>query len=368
LKKHTPLKDGYDGEFLARLAAALERAGCRMESANFVAAVCGRGWRDLELKGRIARMAEVIDDNLPRDFAAALEILDRVVPQFAGLEGLLFPAVVELRAVSDFETHWDAAVDALARYTRHSTSELAVRPMIIENPDRMLAAMMVYAQADDEHVRRLASEGCRPRLPWAMALPELKRDPAPILPILEILRDDSSEYVRRSVANNLNDISKDHPERVLTIAERWLGEEREDPNRVRLVKHACRTLLKSGEPRAMRLFGFTDPQHVTVSKLELDSSVVPIGGQCVFRVHLEGKPALGLVRLEYVIYYRMANGSLGPKVFKLSEFESPAVTRQVVRRHAFRDLSTRKHHAGGHELALRVNGVEKARVGFTLST
>src|SRR5262249_41961049 len=145
--------------------------------------------------------------------------------------------------------------------------------------DRMLQQMMRWATHPNEHVRRLASEGSRPRLPWAMALPPFKRDPVPLLPILEALRADPSEYVRRSVANNLNDIAKDHPDLVLEIAQRWLGNSADTD---RLVRHACRTLLKRGDQRVLRLFGHHDAVNVTVTAFKLGAGEIPIGSDLTF--------------------------------------------------------------------------------------
>jgi len=366
MKRDTPLKDGYDGVYIERLAAGIAAAWKPLDRAAFAAAVFAEGWDELELKSRMLRIAEAIDGALPGDLAAALAILDPVVPGFDGYHAMFFPTFVELRVMRDIERCWESAFHALARYTPHSSSEFAVRPLIVADQEGAMAELLAWTRDADHHVRRLASEGCRPRLPWAMALPALKRDPAPVLPILEALRDDESEYVRRSVANNLNDIAKDHPQLVLEVAARWLGDGSCAPDRKRLVKHACRTLLKAGESRAMKLFGFRDPADIVIRALELERRTVAIGDELEFRFRIEGPPSLGLLRLEYAVHYRKANGSLSPKVFKISEFESDEPTREVIRRHAFRELSTRRLHAGPHELELRINGVEKARARFEL--
>lgn len=406
------LKDAYDQAYIARLGAALAGSfaelGLDFDTPGFAAAVfaeeCEVGWSALELKGRMVRIADVLDAVLPDDLAAAIEVLVPVVPEFGGYQAMIFPAVVELRGMRGIEQQaadgaWGLAVAALARFTEYSSSEFAVRPLILRDQARMLAEMQRWTADANHHVRRLASEGCRPRLPWAMALPPLKRDPGPLLPILEALRDDESEYVRRSVANNLNDIAKDHPNAVLEVAERWLEAGACSEERRRLVKHACRTLLKAGEPRAMRLFGFRDPKNLAIESLELDRETLKIGDSLEFRFRLvvravgrsrsktgsvlqtkvgsvsgkkTGSPsvgsakALGRVRLEYAVYYQKKNGTLAPKVFKISEFDSAETSRDVVRKHAFRELSTRRLHPGPHALELRINGVPMARAEFVL--
>ena len=146
----------------------------------------------------------------------------------------------------------------------------------------------MYNWAEDEnfHLRRLASEGCRPRLPWAMSLPVFKKDPTPILKIMETLKDDPVEYVRMSVANNLNDISKDHPDVVLDICERWFGRSK---NTDWIVKRACRTMLKAGNKRALLLFGFGDPDQLKVANLSFDRQTLAMGEELRFSFEIELK-------------------------------------------------------------------------------
>ena len=366
----TPLKLGYDRAYIERIADGVSQQWPPFPRAKFCSAVLGDGWDALELKARMKRISGCLDELLPTDLPAFLDAIERVAPHFPSFLGMLFPDLVELRVGRDFQGNWELGVSALARYTKYSSSEFAVRPMIIEDQGRMLAQMLEWTTSDCEHVRRLACEGCRPRLPWAMALPELKRDPAPLLPILESLRDDDSEYVRRSVANNLNDIAKDHQDVVLGIAERWLGEAgtcTSPKDRRRMVKHACRTLLKAGIGRAMVLFGFRDPKGLSVLDLKLDRTTIELGDVLEFSFGIASKGPIGLVRVEYAVHYQKANGSLSPKVFKISEFESSETGRNVSRRHRFRDLSTRRHHGGAHRIEVRLNGVPKAHADFDLT-
>jgi 3-methyladenine DNA glycosylase AlkC len=367
--RNTPLKHGYDKAYLGRIATAIGASSPAFNESLFLAAVQAKPWKDLELKDRMKRISSCLDEALPTDFAAALKILDPAVAQFESFLAMFFPDFVERRVTHDFARNWELGELALARYTAHSSSEFAVRPMILEDQERMLKTMLHWTADPCEHVRRLASEGSRPRLPWAMALPPLKVDPAPLLPILEALRDDTSEYVRRSVANNLNDIAKDHVEVVLDTAERWLREvpvQSSISDRRRLVKHACRTLLKAGNPRAMVLFGFMDPAQLEVTDLIFDRRSLLMGESLEFTFEVRGQAPLGKLRIEYAVFYQKANGSLSPKVFKISEFECAEKQRTMTRRHTFRDLSTRRHHPGRHEIEVRINGVPKARLDFEL--
>ncbi|MEO0474244.1 MAG: DNA alkylation repair protein, partial [Bacteroidota bacterium] len=253
---------------------------------------------------------------------------------------------------------WEASIPALEHFTQYSSSEFAVRPFILKDPDRMLTVIQKWANHPNYHVRRLASEGCRPRLPWAMALPIFKKDPKPLLPILELLKADPEDYVRRSVANNLNDISKDHPDLVLNVAGKWLGQKKETDW---IVKHACRTLLKKGVPQAMRLFGFGDPQAVRIQDMRISPATVSIGEKVTFSftlLHTEGTPAK--LRIEYAIDFVKANGSTSRKVFHITENQYP--TGEEIRfekTHSFKERTTRKHYPGRHHFTILINGVEK---------
>ena len=367
--RNTPLKYGYTNDYIKRVARAIHGSCPQLDQGLFVRSILSGDWDELELKDRMKRISATIDDALPADFRKALDLLESAVPKFKNYHAMFFPDFLERRVTRDFEASWQLAAAAMARYTEHSSSEFAVRPMILHDQPRMLAEMQKWTQNSCEHIRRLATEGCRPRLPWAMALPPLKRDPEPILPILEALRDDTSEYVRRSVANNLNDIAKDHPTRVLGIAERWLHETPSNcsaSDRRRLVKHACRTLLRAGDPRAMPLFGFRDPTSITVENFRLDQTSIKLGESIEFAFRIGGDAPIGRVRVDYAVFYQKANGKLSPKVFKISEFDCKTAERAISRRHKFRDLSTRKHHAGPHQIELRINGVAKAKLGFEL--
>jgi 3-methyladenine DNA glycosylase AlkC len=347
------LKHRYSKRYVATLARAVARVEPRFDSDAFAAAVLGRGWARLELKRRLRRITETLQAFVPGDYRGQLAVLDRVAPGFGGFEAMYFPDFVELYGLEDF----DASVAALARFTVYSSSEFAVRPFIVRYGERMLAVMRAWAAHPDENVRRLASEGCRPRLPWAMALPQFKRDPAPVLPILEALRDDPSETVRRSVANNLNDIAKDHPEVVLEIARRWLGRSQETD---RLVRHACRTLLKRGDQRALRLFDQHDDVPVTVSRLQLGASQLPIGADLEFSFEVRAAGATR-ARIEYAVDFVKRNGSTSRKVFQVAIRPLAAGAPLVLaRRHRFRDFTTRKHHPGRHRITILVNGVGRA--------
>ncbi len=259
------LKDRFfTDDFIQTLAEAIEAVEPSFDAAAFHRLIHKDDFAAMALKQKMRHVTICLHATLPSDYPQALAILRRVGPAFSGFNAMVFPDYVEWYGLG----HWDLSMDALAEFTLLCSSEFAVRPFIDADAERALPALYAWSQSENEHLRRLSSEGSRPRLPWAMALPAFKADPSPILPILEALRDDGSEYVRKSVANNLNDISKDNPEIVLDICQQWRGF---SPRTDWITKRGCRTLLKAGNTRALLLFGFGDPADVWVDALTLDN-------------------------------------------------------------------------------------------------
>jgi 3-methyladenine DNA glycosylase AlkC len=357
----TLLKDYYDRPFVARLARAVAADAPGFDGRAFTRAVLAAPWPGLALKQRMRRITAELGAHLPGPYARQLAVLERIASGFTGLTALVFPDFVEL-----FGQHDPArSLPALAHFTRFSTSEFAIRPFIARDPEGTMAQMRRWAADADEHVRRLASEGCRPRLPWGMALQAFKRDPRPVLDVLERLKADPSEYVRRSVANNLNDIGKDHPDVLLEVAGRWRGQHADTD---RLLKHACRTLLKRGDRRALALFGLGHDVGAEVRRLTVTPARVSIGGRIAFAFdvrHAAAGPVT--LRLEYAVEFARPGGKSFRKVFQIAERLFGAGWHRVERRHAFRDLTTRTHHPGDHRLSVVVNGWALASARVTLN-
>lgn len=351
----------FSSSFVERLGAAIEQVYPAFDQAKFTGLVFDDRWETRELKEKMRHISRCLHAVLPGHYPEALPILTRVAPLFNGFDAMVFPDYVECYGLE----HWDLSLPALALFTQQASSEFAIRPFLAQDPRRAMAYLAAWAEDKNHHVRRLASEGCRPRLPWAMALPAFKEDPSLVLPILEKLKDDESEFVRKSVANNLNDISKDHPELVLDLCERWYGASK---NTDWIVKHACRTLLKAGNERALRLFDFSAPADIRVEKLTLDKKELWIGSDLRFSFELRvAGDEPGRVRLEYKIDYTKATGRLSPKIFQLREANFNPGSHHISRKHSFQNRSTRKHFPGQHRLAIIVNGIEKARASFELA-
>jgi len=367
MEKHMPdlLKDYYNRELLCEIALDMQSAYSPFQVDAFVESTMGEDWDDLELKGRIYRIATSLGRFLPPDYREAIGILDKAVLSYGtwlDSSGWFFPAFVEV--FGQDEENWDVSVAALARYTPYSSSEAAVRPFIINDEERMMEQMYAWSKHESEDVRRLSSEGCRPQLPWAQALPSFKKDPTPVLPILEQLKADPSLHVRKSVANNLNDISKTHPDLVARIAKDWYGE---NEHTDWIVKHGCRTLLKQGRRDVLAIFGYHDVTSIDVEGLAIGAEAISLGDDITFEFTLHARDATK-VRLEYGVDYVKANGKRNRKIFQLSELSLKEGERKpYTRKHSFADLSTRKHYPGTHSITLIVNGAERGTLDFELT-
>ena len=354
----TPLKEVYTRSYLNEVASACQTHERSFPISRFLKRVMDKDWPERELKDRIYHIADVLMECFEHDYAAALKTLKLAAPQFGSYEAMFFPAVVERHGLRD----WKRSLPAMAHFTQYSSSEFAVRPFIKQDSDRMMAQMLKWSTHKNHHLRRLASEGCRPRLPWAMSLPAFKNDPQAILPILENLKCDDSLYVRKSVANNLNDIGKDHPDLLLRIAKKWQGKHQHTDW---IVKHACRSLLKAGNSEAMQLFGYASPDAFSVSSLQIKPKRVAIGQRAEFTCTVQG-PVGASLRLEYAIDFLKKRGEHSRKVFKISEGILNDAQKTIVRKHSFEQRTTRTHYAGKHHLHIIVNGVLKASTTFNV--
>ncbi|MGF1765560.1 DNA alkylation repair protein [Aliivibrio kagoshimensis] len=353
-----PLKNLYNEALINALSEQLSVQCAEFDSAGFSRYIFDKEWQEKELKARMAHISAAFNQFIPLSYPEQLEVLMAISPNFSGFESMFFPGFVELYGLDDY----DNSIVALEHFTKNSSSEFAVRPFIIKYNHKMMTQMEAWSESGNHHVRRLATEGCRSRLPWAMALPEFKKNPSAVMTILERLKNDDSEYVRRSVANNLNDISKDNPNVVIDKAKQWIGGSKETDW---VVKHGCRTLLKQGESNIMALFGYEKPEHIKIKDFELPS-VTRIGDSITFEFTLVSQQALGKLRIEYAVNHLKKNGSHTRKVFKLSESENRNKIKLISKSHSFKKISTRVYYAGIHGIAIIVNGHEIAYQEFQL--
>ena len=361
------LKNIYTLEFFEDFTDKINQITNDFNKESFISQIYDDKWEQRELKQRMRHISIVFRNHLPDDYNKSVGIILSLVDILKSNEnngefGYIFlPDFIELYGLDNFNT----SVNALEIITQYMSCEFAVRPFILKYPDKMMGQMLKWSNHENEKVRRLASEGCRPRLPWAMALPEFKNRPEPVLLILENLKDDSSEFVRKSVANNLNDISKDHPETIITLVKNWNGVSK---NREWITKHASRTLLKQGNLEVMKIFGLGSVDNIEINNFSVITPKVKIGENLIFSFNIDNKNSKPQkIRLEYAVYYQKANGSLSKKVYKISEKDYPAnFSTKINRKQSFRLISTRKFHIGLHQVSIIINGKEFDKHDFKL--
>jgi len=369
-----PFKNNLSPELVRTISFHLDRHLEGFDRAAFDETILRR-LADLELKQRAQLMADEIHKVLPGGLSERSRILEAMLYPHEGVGidapsdetgirgwGLMpLTAVVGQHGRADFE----GSLELLRQMTKRATAEFDVRYFLDEDQDRALAIMTPWVRDESVHVRRLVSEGTRPRLPWGMQLKKLIKDPSPTLPLLEALKDDSEEYVRRSVANHLNDIAKDHPDLVADIAVSWMKEASKP--RAKLVRHACRTLIKQGHPVALSAFG-VNPPEVKLEGLQISTPTVVYGSALEFAAHLRSasKTPQKLI-LDYIVHFKKANGSLAPKVFKWTTANlDPGASLVLERRHPIRPITTRVYYGGTQEISLRINGQDFGRAAFDL--
>lgn len=356
-----PLKEMFNKNYYRQLSDAIKQVFPAFDQPAFLKDIYAT-YPSLELNERLRLTSRQLHHYLPADYLVALNILKKTAPQLStGYTALVFPDYVSQFGLD----HFELSLEALKYFTPFGSSEFAVRVFLKKDFAHTLEVMQAWAEDVDPHVRRLASEGSRPRLPWSFKLDQVIKNPATTVPILRKLQTDESLYVRKSVANHLNDFSKDHPEFLIDLVTSW---DLTHPATAWIVRHACRTLIKKGHPRALKIFEVEQKIHAEVNHLNLTPSKLKIGDHLNFSFELVStaeKPQKCII--DYIIHYRKKAGDLSPKVFKLKEMIlQPHATIQISKKQYFADLTTRKHYPGEHLLEIQINGLIKARKTFHL--
>ncbi|MDR7088413.1 hypothetical protein [Cellvibrio fibrivorans] len=363
------MKDGLGGHAIKRIAKSVALVVPGFNAKAFQKdAECGLD--ALELKARVHHLIAVLHRHYDLPFKKLSEYLQDLPDVWDrgsaadNKAGFAAWPLIDYVAIHGLQ-HPKEALQTLEKLTPMFSAEFAIRPFIQQHTDITYAKLLEWCEHPSEHVRRLASEGSRPRLPWGIRLPQFIKNPEPLVGLLEKLKTDESLYVRRSVANNLNDISKDNPAWMINLCDRWLTDSNEHTDWI--VKHALRSLVKAGDVRVFPLLGYAAKPSVTVSDITLSKKRIAVGDSIGFSCTITGgKKAQNLV-IDYVVYFMKANGKLAPKVFKLKNImlaanESIAITKN----HSFKPITTRRYYAGTHQLAIQVNGKEVARSDFYL--
>lgn len=352
-----------------QLAEQLASAGATVHRARWQQAI-GDDFEALGLMDRGRRLAQVMATCLPSDFAQAAPLLVRAMGRPMGLDkhgeptpsgdvpSSFFYLPHSMYIASHGLQHLPEALHAQHALTQRFTAEFSLRPFLQQHTQATLAHLALWVQDDNAHVRRAVSEATRPRLPWATRLPDFVRDPSPVLPLLARLRDDPSAYVRRSVANHLNDIGKDHPDLLTGLARQWLDDSPVPAMRQSLLRHALRTAIKRGDAQALALFGHGQVSPLQIQSVSVTPSKARIGDSITLRCQLHNPSAQQVRALaDWRVFYVKANGTLSPKVFKGATVQVDAHSSgQIEKTLSLRQMSTRTHHPGRHTVEIALNG------------
>ena len=355
-----PLKTSYGPPVVRQVAAAIAAVHPPFDGAAFVADTLV-GYEALELMPRARQIAANLARHLPADFAQTGEILlasfgpPLGAPMANGMAPFFYLPHGMLVAAQGLG-HFELSMRVLHALTQRFTAEFAIRPFLEQHPEATLARLTEWSADPSEHVRRLVSEGTRPRLPWAPRLRAFQRDPAPVLALLERLKDDPSLYVRRSVANNLNDIGKDHPGLLTDTAQRWLVDA--GAPRRWIVGHALRSAVKRGDPAALAVLGYGHRARVDLQAASIAPARPAIGDKLVigFTLHNPGRRAQRVL-VDLQVHYLKAAGHHAAKVFKLKLLElEPGESATLRKTLSLAEMTTRRHHPGRHRVEVLVNG------------
>lgn len=356
------LKDMFNKKFYERLAMELNKADKNFHSGNFVKDVT-KGLEELSLNQRLRNTTITMKKYLPSDYKRSVDIILQVVPEFKShYTCFIFPDFVGQYGHEQV----NLSLDALKELTKYGTSEFAIREFLKRDLKGTLKVMNKWADDKNYHVRRLASEGCRPRLPWSYNLPEIMNNPELTRPILEKLKADKELYVKKSVANHLNDFSRTHTDWMIKLLNNW---DKNNEHTAWIIKHASRTLIKKGHPGSLAIFNFENNPKISLENLKLKSTKIKLGENLDFSFNLvsEKNKSQKLV-IDYAIHYAKSTGSKSRKVFKLKELELEAgATARISKAQSFKNFSTRKHYAGKHILEIMVNGKSFVEKEFMLS-
>lgn len=356
-------KDYLNRDSISKIAREIATVSKSFDQTAFVDSVITRSFRKLELKERINVVADNLKQFLPGNFAGAVKIFKKVAPKLGGFENWALMTYIERYGLD----HLQQSVAAMKALTQYCTAEFAIRPFIIRYQDHMLGVLQQWTSDPNEHLRRLAAEGCRPRGVWTLHIESFKKNPRPVLKILTNLKADPSLYVRKAVANNLNDISRDHPDLVIKTALQWQKENNAHTDWI--IKHACRTLIKKGNPGVFPIFGFTASPKLDVKTLSLSKRRVKIGDDVTLKAELKSLAKNNQkLAIDYIVTYVKKGSKKSPKVFKWSEKElPPGKSLSLSTKHSFQDRSTRKHHPGKHSIELIINGKNFGSIDFALT-
>lgn len=357
-----PLKEMFNKEFFKELSLKFNKHDKNFNKVAFLKEIL-TDLESLSLNQRMRQTSLVLKKYLPADFIKSLEIMYKVIPEMrSGYTNLLFPDFVGLYGGE----HFEHSMDALKYFTTFGSSEFAIREFLKRDFNKTIKVMLRWSKDNNAHVRRLSSEGSRARLPWSFKLDEVIKNPKVTSQILENLKNDDSLYVRKSVANHLNDFSKDNPEYMIDMVSQW---DQSEPHTAWIVKHASRSLIKKGNVDSLSIFNYEKDVKIAIDNFKISISKLQLGEYLNFSFDLTSlKKTPQKLVVDYIIHYQKSSGKLAPKVFKLTDMILlGGQTVTIKKKQLFKDFTTRKHFGGQHLLELQVNGKVVSKLDFHLT-
>ena len=356
-----PLKNMFNIKFFEHLAEEFSRVHIHFKPEKFVIDMM-ENIAPLSLNERMRKTSIVLKTQLPLDYKKSMGIMIQVIPKLKkGYTSLVFPDFVGLYGHNDFIL----SMEALKYFTQFGSSEFAIREFLRRDFKKTINIMDNWAADKNYHVRRLASEGSRPRLPWSFKLDEVIKNPGITQSILEKLKADDDKYVMKSVANHLNDISKDNVSYLLNILRTW---DKTNPNTLWIIKHASRTLIKKGNSKALLIFDFKKNIKINVINFKLNKSRIYLGEYLQFEFSVVSRKLLmQKLVIDFAIHYLKKSGELSAKVFKLKQVD--LLSKQTIfvsKKIFFKDFTTRKHYFGIHRIEILINGKSFDTANFEL--
>lgn len=351
-------KDWFDRDAARALAAQFSSVAKDFPSRRFVK-LATENIQALEFADRVNQFSLAMRDALPDEIDQALGIIRESLPAplpdcESVTDGWLQWPVGQFIADYGLD-HFNASMLTMTELTQRFSSEFAVRPFMQHHQKPTIDYLKKLTAHPSPHVRRWCSEGTRTRLPWGKKLNDLIQNPKPVLPILNALKGDDERYVRRSVANNLNDIAKDHPSLVIARCDKWLQNDNSHTEEV--VKHALRSLIKDGDKGALKVLGFTKPSKLSCS-IASDKPHLALGGAINLSatINSKAKRTQALI-VDYVVHYVRKNGTASEKVFKWKIINIPADGAvNLKKKQSFKQTSVRALYPGEHQIDLQING------------
>jgi len=357
-----PLKEMFNRGFYVTFATAFENADKHFNGKQFIKDVTLH-LDTLSLNQRLHNTSVVLQQHLPTDYPKAIAILFKAVEKAQrGYTALVFPDFVARYG----KDHFDLSMKALKHFTSFGSSEFAIREFLKVAPEKVLKVMKTWSEDNNHHVRRLASEGSRPRLPWSFKLDAVIKNPSLTRDIIEQLKADEEVYVKKSVANHLNDISKDNPDYMIGLMKSWGTA---NPHTAWIIKHASRSLIKKGHKDSLDIFNFEKRVKLRMEKFRLGASRIQLGETLQFEFDIVSeKSAPQKLVIDYAIHYPKSAGSISRKVFKLKEVTLlPGQRLHIIKKQVFKDFTTRKHYPGKYQVEIIINGKMLDEKGFHLS-